>query len=66
MGIVYCDHNQTQLAQLPFKALVAGVVLAGLAVTIPSPVADRLDNSLEDGRIAQHRPPLSHRNVMAG
>ena len=54
-----------EFAELPAKAFVAGVVLAGSAPAVASPIAEALGVGLERGFADDvNRPALAHRQVM--
>ena len=55
-----------QIAELPAKAPVAGIVLAGRARAIAPPVAEALGNSYELRAVGKYGPAFPHRDVMRG
>ncbi len=55
-----------QRAELPVKALAAGVVHAGLAPAVAAPVAEALNEYLERGLIGQHSAALPHGDMVRG
>src|SRR5712664_4979020 len=63
---IFVIISERQFSELPAKPLLASVVLARVAVTIPSPIADRFDNSHEDGGIAEDGAALPHRDMVRG
>jgi hypothetical protein len=61
---VFVVVAEGQLAQLLAEAFVAGIVLAGLAVAITSPVSEALGNGLELFVIGKYRTALAHGDVV--
>ena len=55
-----------QVAQFPLEPFVAGVVLAGRAIAVAAPVADRLDQSLQVAAIGPDGAALAHGDVVGG
>ncbi len=53
-----------QIAQLPAKTLAAGIVLAGRAVTVAAPVAERFGDTLEFVVAGEYGTALAHGDVV--
>src|SRR5207245_8434819 len=65
MGIdVFMIIACREIAQLPLKAFAAGVVLAGCAPAIPSPVAERFGNALQDRAVGDDAAPFPRGDVV--
>ena len=55
-----------QVAQLLAEALAAGVVLAWLAVAVPTPVTDRFDDLAQLVVVGEHCAAFAHGDVVGG
>src|SRR5262249_27674384 len=53
-----------ELTQLPTKSFAAGIVLAGRAPTIATPISKRFGNPLELPAAGRHRSAFSHGQLM--
>lgn len=61
-----CGRSRRQRAELPIETLAAGVVLAGLAPAVASPVAEGLDDGLKGGLIGEDGSAFARGDVVGG